>query len=197
MIVGHYATALIPRRFQPSAPFWLFLLASNLSDFLWILLGLMGHEAPKPSSMWLATFQNISVAMPYSHDALPTLLIALVFTILVYLFFKNFKTALWCGALVIVHLLCDLLSGFSHYLAGPETPKIGLGLYNEAPHLALFFEALVGALCVTWYLADRKKSGLLTSAKTKILLYSVFVGGALLWLPTATLPLGKVFGISP
>ncbi len=197
MIVGHYATALIPRRLQPEAPFWLLLLASNLSDFLWILLGLLGLEAPRPSSLWLATFQNIAVEMPYSHDGLPTLLLAIAFTVLVLILFRNLKTALWCGVLVIVHLLCDLLSGYPHHLAGNETAKIGLGLYNTAPHLALFLEALVGGLCVAWYLYDRKKAGLNTSRKTQTLLYLVFVGGALIWLPTATLPLGKVLGVSP
>jgi len=193
VIIGHYAAALLPRADDKKTPFGVFLLIANFPDFLWLALGLLKIEEPTPGSMWEATFQNLHVEMIYSHNAVPTILWALVLFIVVYILFRRVSSALWCSFLIILHFLCDLLAGYSHNILGPESPVIGLNLYHEAPQLALVIEALFGAGCVYWYVNRSKARGNPLRPKQVLYLYAIFVLGALIWLPTATIPLNVLF----
>ena len=193
MIVGHYATALIPySKMDRKAPLWLFLLCANLADFLWIFLGLIGIEATNPSSLWLATFQNLSVEMTYSHNALPSFILALIIFGFVYLFTRSIRVSLWCGVLILVHFLSDLLSGYEHHWVGPDSPILGLGLYTKNTYLALTIEAAFGALCLLWYIRQEKSKGRIIRKSKQLALYAIFILGALIWIPTATIPLGDL-----
>ena len=192
MIIGHYATALLPYGKKVKGPFWLFLLLANFSDFLWLTLVFTGREVPTPPSMLQATFENIRVDMPFSHSVEPSILLAIAAGILAGIAFRSVRTALWAGSLIILHFLADMLVGFQHDFHGVP---IALNLYGNSPHLALFIEAAFGAGCVWLYLKFKKENGEEVSAKKKWILYGVFVFGALLWLPTATIPLGAVLGI--
>lgn len=196
MIVGHFATALFPRHRMPAAPLWLLLLCANLADFLWIALGFAGLEAPEPSSMLEATFGNMKVEMPFSHDLLPTLALAGVTSAVVWLGWRRGPLAAWCGALVVLHLVCDLVCGFRHNVAGPQTPAIGMNLYGAAPMTAIVLETVFGALCVAWFLWAERRAGRPISRGRALGLFALFAGGAIVWLPTATIPLGNVFGIA-
>lgn len=194
MVLGHYATALIPHQRVPTAPFWLFLLAANLLDFAWLAFALAGPEMPAPGSMFEATFHNIRVEMPYTHDGFAVGVWVLVGFGLGFAVTRQIAPALWCGALVIVHELCDLLSGFEHYLYDDVFP-IGLNLYGRAPELALVFEAAFGGVCVWWYLRARAAQGKPVSVATGRWLYVVFIGGALSFLPIARTPMGHWLGM--
>jgi hypothetical protein len=191
MIVGHYATALIPHARLKDTPLWLLLLCANLADFAWLALALAGLEAPQPTSILDASFQAIRVEMRFSHDALPTLLGALAVGVAVYLFRRRAAEALVCAALVAGHLLCDLLAGYPHHLDGASTAQIGLGLYQSAPVAALFIEAAFGAACVATYASLSTKP---IPRRNLMALYAVFVLGALAWLPTATHSLRQLVG---
>src|SRR5262245_51175960 len=114
MIVGHYATALLPYGRGVKAPLWVFLMAANIADFLWLVLIFFGVEVPEPSSMLTATFNNIRVDMKYSHAVEPTLVMAAAVGLIVGLIFRNMRAAIWAGVLVVLHFVCDLLSGFGH-----------------------------------------------------------------------------------
>ena len=193
MIVGHLAPALIPYARLPDTSLRLLLVCSMLPDFVWIGLGLLGLEAPVPSSVLEATFQNIRVEMTLSHDAVPIVLLAAAVAAGVFAVRRRRAEALWCGALIIGHLLADLLSGYPHHLSGPRSPEIGLALYHRAPIAALLVEVAFGAACVALYLriAPRK-----TVATQRLALYAIFIIGALVWLPTATTPLGRLLHFS-
>ena len=194
MIVGHFATALVPRSKMPGAPFWLLLLASNLADlFLLTFIGI-GLETAHPESFMDVSFQNLHVDTPYSHDLVPNLILALAFGLLVLAVYRRKDLALWCGGLVFFHLLCDLVVGFPHYIMGPGTPVIGMALYYSAPHFAIILEAIMGGLIVFWFVRREKGQGRALSRGQIIALYVIFVGGALVWLPNASQSLNDVIG---
>ena len=115
--------------------------------------------------------------------------------VLVFAVYRDRAVALWCGGLVVVHLLCDLVCGFPHYVFGPGTPEIGLGLYLTHPHLAIVIEAVFGGALVFWFAHSESAQGRALSRGKVIALYAVFVGGALFWLPTATVPLESLFAM--
>jgi hypothetical protein len=195
VVIGHYAAALVPHQRHPSAPVWLLLLAANVSDFIWLLLAALGLEAPRPGSMLEATYQNLAVEMPYSHDLVPALALAAVMAVAGFALTRHAATAAWCGALVLVHEACDFLSGFRHRVLGPGTPDLGLDLYHRAPEIALAIEALFGAACVFWFLRARRAEGRAISPATARALYILFIVGALVWLPIARTPLGALVGL--
>lgn len=189
MIAGHFATALLPKARHPELPMVWLLTAAQLPDFLWIVLGFLGIEAPEPASLLDATFANIRVQMTFSHDVLPTLGVAACFGAIVLLAGKGRRLAGWCAALVLLHLGCDLVSGFEHHLCGPSSPAVGLATYTRAPHVALAIETLVSLLCVTYYDAALRRRGTPLARGRRLALYGVLVGGILIWWPTATIPL--------
>ncbi len=193
MIIGHYATALYPYSRFKNIPLWIFLLSANVTDFFWLILALIGWETPNPSSMWTATFQNMRVEMTYSHDAFPTLLLAILTGLIVYFFYRQIFPALSCAGLVVLHFLADLLVGFEHHLLGENSPSLGLNLYANAPHLALILEAIFSIFFVFLYFRSEQQQGRKISLREKVVVYTIFVVGTLVWLPTATIPLGKIF----
>lgn len=193
MVVGHFATALLPHSKYPQFPVFIFLICANLADFLWLILALFGIEYPFPVSMWDVTFQHMEVPVMYSHELVPTLALAGIVTLLVYLVYRQKGPALACGALVLLHLVCDLLSGLEHYTHGPGSFCISLNLYGKTPHLAIVIEAVFGAICVFIYEVMEHKQGRPLSLGKVFWLYLFFTVGALVWLQTATVSLKEWF----
>ena len=189
MIIGHYAAALIPHERDPQTPLALYLFLANAADFLWLGAAAVGLEAPVPRSLFEASFANLHVAMPFTHDLVPTMGWAVLAAAVVYAATRRGAPAGWAAALVVAHEACDLLSGFSHWILGPATPAIGLNLYGRAPEVALLLEAAFGAGCTWWFVRARARAGRPLSGSTKWGLYATFVAGALVWLPIARTPL--------
>ncbi len=189
MILGHYATALLPYSRFKQFPFWVLLVAANVPEFLWLILALAGVEVTTPSSLLDATFQGLKVQMTYSHNLIPGILQGLVFGGVIFVVFRNRGFALWCGFLVVLHVLCDLLVGFEHQILDSNSPVISLNSYLYFPHLAILFEFLFSLACIFYYFHTEKKSGDPVSKQKAILLISVFSIGVLMWLPSATIPL--------
>jgi hypothetical protein len=185
MIIGHYASALIARSREPSAPFALLLACAILQDGSWLVFALLGWEPTLPASIFDASFSRLSVEMTYSHDAISAVGWMLVAAALGWLVTRRGTTALWCAALSAGHELLDLLSGFTHHMAGPSTPAIGLNLYGSAPYLAITIEAAFGAGMVYLYGWSEAHQGRALPARKRASLYAVFVLGALVLLPGA------------
>ncbi|WP_411824345.1 hypothetical protein [Leptospira sp. 'Mane'] len=189
MILGHYATALLPYSRFRQFPFWVLLICANVPEFLWLVLALTGVEVTSPSSLFDASFQNLQVQMTYSHNLIPAVLQGLVVSGVVFLFFRNKSFAAWCGFLTVLHVLCDLLVGFEHQILGPDSPMISLNSYLHFPHLAILFEFLFSLACIFYYFHTEKQSGNPVPRQKAVLLISVFSIGVLMWLPSATIPM--------
>ena len=130
MIVGHFATALVATEKAPKAPFWWLLVASNIADFVMVVLVAIGIETMVPSSMFEATLENLRVDMTYTHDLLPALLWTLGVGAIGYGLTRDTTTAIWSAVLVAFHEICDLVSGFYHYVFTPGSPRVGLALLH-------------------------------------------------------------------
>lgn len=195
MVLGHYASAFLVRPHLPAAPFWLLLLTSNLSEFLWLILALAGLEPVKPDSILDATFNNLDVHMTYSHNVVPNLLLGVAVFFIVQLIWKNAKLALACAFLTCLHVWSDFIVGFQHELMGPSSMKIGLNSYGRFPYLAILIEWGFALVCLTYFVIAEKSQGRPVAKKRMVLLYSAFTVGILAWLPNAYTPLRKLLGL--
>lgn len=195
MVLGHYASAFLVRPHLPLAPFWLLLLTSNLSEFLWLALALFGVEPTKPDSILDATFNNLDVHMTYSHNVIPNLILGAVVLVLVQLTWKNFKLALAAAFLTCLHVWSDFIVGFQHELLGPDSMKVGLNSYGRFPYLAILIEWVFALVCLTYFVWAEKSKGRIVPRKRIIILYSAFTIGILAWLPNAYMPLRKILGL--
>jgi len=160
---------------------------------VWLALAALGPEHTEPASLFDATFQNIAVDMRWSHEPLPVLGLALIVAAIVFAIYRDRALALWCGALIVLHLLCDLLVGFTHHVAGPGTQDISLNLYGRVPAVAVLIELCYGAGLVAWFAFAERRAGRPVHRKKLAALYAVFVLGALAFLPIAFAPMSSLF----
>ena len=160
MIAGHYATALVPERAPSAAKLAFFLVASQLPDLAWFALTFLGLE-PVHTHAGPAHLELI-----VTHDLLPTLPWVAVAVLAGRVLFGDWRTG-WIGAaLVAVHNAADLLSGYPHFVAGPDTQALGLGLYYSAPHVAVALEMAFAAAVLGWVVSRERQHGLVRSATT-------------------------------
>ena len=192
MIVGHYAAALVPYSKLEKRPLWLLLVCANIPEFLWLLLALLGIEPVSPPSLLDATFPNLQVAMIYSHNLLPGILQGVIVFGLVQLIYRDRALALWCGALTVVHVLCDLVVGFTHELLGPDSPVVSLNTYGHAPHLAILIELAFALACIFYFQRSEQRQGHPIPRKRLVALYAVFSIGILMWMPAASMSLRQM-----
>jgi hypothetical protein len=189
MILGHYASALIPYSKFKRYPFWILLICSNVPEFFWLILAFLGIEETQPASLLDATFRGLQVKMIYSHNLIPAFLQGAIVSGIVFAFFKNKSFALWCGFLTFFHVICDLVVGFEHQLLGENSQVVSLNSYFFFPHFAILIEFLFSLGCILWYKHTENNNGNPLSKKKLIYLLLFFSIGILIWLPTATIPL--------
>lgn len=178
MVVGHYAMSLLAYERHREGPLWLFLVAGIFLDLVLITLVLAGVEVMGPGPDALRPeFATMVIDTPYSHDIVPVTFWALVMAGIAYLITRKRAIALWAGGLVLLHEAADLLSGFPHFVFGPGTPEVGLGLYFQAPLSALAIELLVSLICVWWFCT---RTNLAFKRQLALYLLTVLGVGALL-----------------
>ena len=197
MVMGHYATALIPYAYNSQrkvAPFWLFLLATQFLDFIMLVFVLTGIESLTPHQFFQASFLNMRADMTYSHDLLPVVGWSVGLAIFAGVVCKNIVASVWVFILCALHELFDLAVGFKHYIFGPDTTALGLNLYNTQPVLGIAVEAIVCFGIVTWYLKKRSNQNAPVRKNVKIALYAILVGATVGLLPMANQSLGQLIG---
>ena len=160
MIAGHYATALVPEQTPSAALLAFFLIASQLPDLAWFALTFLGldpvHTHAGPAHLELIV----------THDLLPTLPWLGLAALAGKAAFGDWRTGGIAAALVAVHAAADLLSGYPHFVAGPDTQLIGLGLYYSAPHLAVAIEAVFAAAVLGWVINRERQNDRVRSRTT-------------------------------
>ena len=192
MIVGHYAAALVPYSRLEGRPLWLLLVCANVPEFLWLALALAGIEPTVPASLLDATFPNLKVQMTYSHNLVPGLVQGAIVFAVVQAIWRDRALALWCGALTIVHVLCDLVVGFKHELLGPDSPQVSLDTYGHMPVLAIAIELCFALACVCFYLRSEVRRGRPLTRGRSAALYAVFAIGILMWLPATAISMRQL-----
>ncbi len=180
MIVGHYATALVAHKEYPLLPLWACMVAAMLLDIVMGTLLVTGVEHMTPANPENPKLTEMTIDMTYSHDLLPVLGWTSLGALCGFALTRSWIGAAWLGGLVLFHEVLDGFSGFYHFIFGPESPRIGLGLYEIAPMIALGIELLVCVACAWWFLRNTQ-ARLWQSAG----LYSVLVIGCAVLLPYA------------
>ena len=156
MISGHFATALVAKKHAPKGSVWLYLIAAQGLDFLMFSFVLVGVEHLDTGQSILPAMGSATVDMRYTHDLVPVVGWTALMVVIAFGLTRNWAVSAWCGALVVVHEICDLVAGYPHNVFGPESAEVGLKLWVTAPIIATFIEAGLGITCVYWYLRSNR-----------------------------------------
>jgi hypothetical protein len=178
MISGHFATALIAKNYAKKGSIWLYLLAAQGLDILMFSFVLVGFESLELGSSLFPALGSATVDMRYSHDLVPVLMWTVVMFVIALGVSKNMVVSFWCSGLIIVHEICDLVTGYSHNIMGPNTSEFGLKLWVVAPYTGTFIESALGVGCVYLY----AKYNPLPS-RSKVILYAILGVTPFLLLP--------------
>lgn len=158
MGIGHAAVALCASRAAPRVNVGLLIFAAFLADFLLGVFALFGleqaHVPPDFPSRHYLTF-----TFPYSHGLVALLLWGILLGgLFCWVDRRNpIRTFVLIAALVLSHFVLD---GLVHVpelpLAGEDSPKIGLGLWNYMPlELVLETSMAIAGLAIYWTIAQR------------------------------------------
>jgi hypothetical protein len=161
MGIGHAAVALGASRAEPRINVGLLIFAAFLADFLLGVFASFGleraHVPPDFASRHYLTFD-----FPYSHGLLPLLLWGVLLgALLCWLDQKDrMRAFLVIAALVLSHFVLD---GLVHVpelpLAGPNSFKVGLSLWNHMPlELSLETAMAIAGLVIYWKLAGNSQA---------------------------------------
>lgn len=132
MFIGHFALAFASKKVDPKPSLGTTLLAAQFLDLLWPFFLLAGLEKVEidPGNTVFTPLDFVSY--PYSHSLVAVIIWGLLFGLTHYLIFKNIKSALLLGSLVISHWILDLLTHRPDLPLGlAEQTKVGLGLWNN------------------------------------------------------------------
>ena len=159
MIIGHLATTLVAKRQSPTMPWWMLISAAFLNDIVMFTLVLLGIERMEPDLNAAGpTMSSAVIEMTYSHDLLPQLFWISLSGILVFLLTRDRTFAVVAMLLTFVHWVSDLISGYGHFVYGPDSHAIGTDWYHQNFLAALIFEGLLGVFCVYWFTRNRAVS---------------------------------------
>jgi len=197
MVAGHFATALVARQQAPAGPLAFYLAISQLPDILWHTLHFLGIETTLPENPMMASLDNMQAEMTYSHDLLPTLVWIALVVLAGRGLFSSWRAGLAGGALIVMHGVCDAISGHTHYVFGPDSAAIGLGLYASAPYLAIAIEGVFILGVMAWVFRADARAGVRRSRATLMVWVAVFLFSPLTLLPTADLSLVELTGMAP
>lgn len=181
MFIGHYSAALALKSVEKKVSLgWLFL-AVQFVDILFFPLVLLGVERLNIIENFTASTHFELEFMPYTHGLAGSLVLALV----AYIGFRIFPTkmevdrkriALVVGIAVFSHWILDLVVHTPDLpLLGDNSPKVGLGLWNNA---LLAFALEIALLLAGMWLYLRGTSGTTTVGKYGVLIFVAVMIGA-------------------
>jgi len=197
VVVGHFATALVAKQQAPRGALAFYLVVSQLPDALWQGFHFLGVEPTLPENPMAASLSSMQVDMTYSHDLLPTLGWIVSVVLAGRALFGSWRPGGTAGLLIVVHLLCDAISGHTHHVFGPDSAAIGLGLYATAPYLALVIEGVFTLGVLAWVARTDAKKAVRRARSTWVVWAVVFGGGLLSMFPSADRSLSDLTGMAP
>ena len=162
MFLGHYGIALAMKRAEPKISLGSLFLATQLADLLWGCFLLLGWEqvriVPDPNPLLNLEF----IDYPISHSLAGMIGWGVAAAIVYYSWPTRDTTRHWqasalIGLAVVSHYLLDVLVHSPDLpLAGNDSPKLGLGLWNHFG-LGVTLELLALAAGAGVYLALRSR----------------------------------------
>ena len=160
MFLGHYGVALALKRAEPKVSLGTLFLAVQLADLLWGAFLLLGWERARivPGYTPVTPFEFLSY--PISHSLVAAILWGVAAAALYYSWptrdtARHWQAAVLVGFAVFTHYPLDVLVHVPDLpLAGQNSPKLGLGLWNY-PTWTMAAELLVFGAGLAVYVAFR------------------------------------------
>lgn len=150
MFIGHYGVAFALKRAEPKLSLGTLFIAVQLVDLAWGATILLGLERVRIHPGWTAASPLQFVSYPLTHSLLAAFLWAAAAAIVWYSWptkdsSGHGRAAMIVGLAVASHWFLDLVVHVPDLpLAGDETPKFGLGLWNSIPLTFTIELALLG-----------------------------------------------------
>ncbi|MGA9102109.1 hypothetical protein [Aeromicrobium sp.] len=179
MFVGHYGVSFAARSTSVSVPLWVWFVAVQWLDLVFMTLALAGVEKVRITAGFTESNDLDLYYMPYSHGLVGALILSVVFAGIVAAVFPAARRPLGFGLVafaVFSHWLLDLVMHTPDMpLLDDSSTKVGLGLWN---HVAIAFplELLVLGLGMLIY----ARSVELVERSGRLILLAFFVLMALL-----------------
>jgi hypothetical protein len=152
MFLGHYGVALALKRAEPKVSLGTLFLAVQLADLLWSAFLLLGWERARIVPGYTPVTPLEFLSYPISHSLVAAILWAIAAAALYYSWptrdtARHWQAAALVGFAVFSHYPVDILVHLPDLpLAGQDSPKLGLGLWNypTATILAELFVFIAG-----------------------------------------------------
>jgi hypothetical protein len=155
MFIGHYGVAYAAKTVAPRAPLAAYFLAVQVLDVLFSVFVLGGVEHMEIVHEYTSYNPYRLYDMPITHSLAGALGWAIAAGIVAAIVRLPRRESLWLGLAVFSHFLLDLpVHTPDLTIAGDDTARLGLGLWNNVP-LVLALELLM--LLGGWILFTRSK----------------------------------------
>lgn len=160
MFLGHYGVALALKRAEPKLSLGTLFVAVQLADLLWGTFVLLGWEHARIVPGYTAVTPLEFLDYPISHSLVAALVWGVVAAALYYSWptrdtTRHWQAAAMVGVAVFSHYPLDVLVHLPDLpLAGNDSPKLGLGLWNH-PTATMIAELLVFGIGLAVYLRFR------------------------------------------
>lgn len=159
MFLGHFAVGMAAKKAEPSVSLATLFLSAQFLDLLWpsLLLLDVEHVSIDPGASKVTPLAFVDY--PVSHSLLAVVGWSLLGTLIYYLISRNNKAALIVGGLVLSHWILDVLVHVPDLPLYPgQSPKIGLGIWNNVP-VTILLEGAIFVTGVVLYINTRKSEG--------------------------------------
>jgi hypothetical protein len=160
VFLGHYGVALALKRAEPKLSLGTLFVAVQLADLLWGIFVLLGWEHARIVPGYTPVTPIEFLDYPISHSLVAAIVWGMVAAALYYSWPTRDTTRHWQAAAIVG------VAVFSHYpldvlvhvpdlpIAGNDSPKLGLGLWNN-PTATIIAELLVFGIGLALYVALR------------------------------------------
>jgi hypothetical protein len=156
MFQGHYGVALALKRAEPKLSLGTLFVAVQLADLLWAVFVLLGWEHARIVPGYTRVTSLEFLDYPISHSLLAGIIWGAVAAALYYSWPTRDTTRHWqasaiVGVAVLSHYVLDVLVHVPDLpIAGSDSPKLGLGLWNN-PTATVVVELLVFVIGLALY----------------------------------------------
>jgi hypothetical protein len=160
VFLGHYGVAFALKRAEPKLSLGTLFIAVQLADLLWGVFLLLGWEHARIVPGYTPVVPLEFLDYPISHSLIGSIIWSMVAAAFYYSWptrdtTRHWQASLVVGVAVLSHYVLDVLAHVPDLpLAGNDSPKLGLGLWNY-PIASLIAELLFLGIGAGIYVAYR------------------------------------------
>ena len=160
--IGHLAPGLLAKSVEPKVPLWVYLLAGETNDLLY--LGFTATGLEKPATMTMNFSEGVKYltqgSIPWSHGFFMSMVWSAVIVGIAHLVWRDRRVSALLGAVAFSHWVLDFLMHSNLPLFLDGSPSVGLGLENSGPGFLFItiFDLVFLAAGIFIYFRARKKS---------------------------------------